>query len=379
MTEYFSGNETTRRESLLDTISIRHLAETPLIRSLPSTKLTSTVTDYSVDVPFTSTDAVRDPTDPHQNSRMEGIDWIEDGANYPTRLRAIAEINHFMGVLSNTDREAVVAGMTDVLDYRAHQKFVKLLNNVENVLMYGTGSPTTSGASVGFSPAGDERRAQGLISWSAYTGTERIHGTATTVTDPYGTAITSDFFSVFYDAAGNNLSRQMLYNKILANFARAGGHVDGLIFHTGFKLKNLIADFAVRPDGSDVNTRNIGAGEAGTIDTIDWIRTPMGVIGFRNNRYLDIEGDTYVIDNRGPSVTYTPGSPTNQGTQNITAQSDETLIGYEPGQVAIGWYRAPQFQLVPTAGDYVKFAAVAEFTLLVRHPLSVTGGCNLLG
>jgi hypothetical protein len=379
MTEYFTGNETTRRESLLDTISIRHLAETPLIRSLPSTKLTSTVTDYSVDVPFTSTDAVRSPSDPHQNTRMEGIDWIEDAANFPARLRSIAEINHFMGIISNSDREAVVAGMTDVFDYRAHQKVVKLLNNVENVLMYGTGSPTTSGASVGFSPAGDERRTQGLISWAAYTGTERVHGSATTLSDPYNISITSDFYSVFFDANGANLSRQMLYNRILAPFARAGGHVEGLLFHTGFKLKTLIADFAVRPDGSDVNTRNISASEQGTIDTIDWIKTPMGTIGFRNNRYLDIEGSTYTIDNRGPSVTFTPGSPTSQGTQNITAQADETLIGYEPGQVAIGWYRAPQLQMVPTAGDYIKFAAVAEFSLLVRHPLSVVGGCNLLG
>lgn len=378
MTEYFSGSETTRRESLLDTISIRYPAETPLIRSLPHTKLTHTVTEYSVDRPFSSSDDVRRPDQPHINSRMEGIDWIEDGSDYPVRLKAIAEINHFSGKISNTDREAIVAGMTDVFDYRAHQKFVKLLNNIENVLMYGTGSPVTSGASVGFSPGGDERRTQGLISWAAYTGVERMHGTATTISDPYNVSISSDYFSVFYNAAGANLSRQMLYNKILATFARAGGHPDGLLFHVGYKLKNLIADFGVRPDGTDVNTRMIQAGEQGTIDTIDWIKTPQGTIGFRNNRYLDIEGSTYTIDNTGTSATFTPNSPTNQGTVSITAQADETMIGFEPGQVAIGWYRAPQYQMVPTAGDYINYACVAEYALLVRHPLSVCGGCNLL-
>lgn len=379
MTLYFSGSETTRRESLLDTISIRYPAETPLIRSLPHTKLTHTVTEYSIDRPFQASDNVRSPGDPHQNSRMEGVDWIEDGSDYPVRLRAIAEINHFAGKISNTDREAIVAGMTDVFDYRAHQKFVKLLNNIENVLMYGTGSPVTSGASSSVSTqSGDERRTQGLISWAAYTGVERMHGTATSVTDPYGVSIPADYYSVFYNAAGANLSRQMLYNKILATYARAGGHPDGLLFHVGFKLKNLIADFGVRPDGADVNTRMIQASEQGTIDTIDWIRTPQGIVGFRNNRYLDIEGSTYTIDNTGPSQTYTPNSPANAGTVSITAQADETMIGFEPGQVAIGWYRAPQYQMVPTAGDYINFACVAEYALMVRHPLAVCGGCNLL-
>jgi hypothetical protein len=375
MALYFSGSETTRRESLLDTISIRYPAETPLIRSLPHTKLTHTVTEYSIDRPFQASDNVRSPNDPHLNTRLEGADWGEDGADYPVRLRAISEINHFAGRISNTDREAIVAGMTDVFDYRAHQKFVKLLNNIENVLMYGTGSPMTSGNA----GTTDERRTQGLISWAAYTGVERMHGVSSpaSMSDPYGVSIPSDYWSVFYNAAGANLSRQMLYNKILATYARAGGHPDGLLFHVGFKLKNLIADFGVRPDGADVNTRMIQASEQGTIDTIDWIRTPQGIVGFRNNRYLDIEGSTYTIDNTN-SGPYTPGNPATAGTVSITAQADETMIGFEPGQVAIGWYRAPQYQMVPTAGDYINFACVAEYALMVRHPLAVCGGCNLL-
>lgn len=374
MAQYFSGSETTRRESLLDTISIRYPAETPLIRSLPHTKLTHTVTEYSIDRPFSSADNVRDPSDPHQNTRLEGTTWTDESTDYPVRLRAIAEINHFAGKISNTDREAIVAGMTDVFDYRAHQKFVKLLNNIENVLMYGTGSPLTSGDT---SP--DERRTQGLISWSAWTGVERMHGVSspTSMSDPYGVSIPSDYWSVFYNAAGANLSRQMLYNKILASFARAGGHPDGLLFHVGFKLKNLIADFGVRPDGTDVNTRMIQSSEQGTIDTIDWIKTPQGIVGFRNNRYLDIENKTFTIDNTN-SGPYTPGNPATAGTVSITAQADETMIGFEPGQVAIGWYRAPQYQMVPTNGDFINFACVAEYALMVRHPLAVVGGCNLL-
>lgn len=374
MAQYLSGAETTQRESLLDTISIRYPAETPLIRTLPHTSINNRITEYSIDRPFAGLSTVRDPTNPHANTREEGAAWSVDSTDYPVRLKAIAEINHFSAQVSNTDRTTILAGTSDTFDYRAHQKFVKLLNNIETVLMYGSGSPETSGSPGG----GDERRCQGLIFWSAWTGVERVHGTPNaTITDPYGVSIPSDYYSVFYNAAGANLSRQMLYNKILANFNRAGGRVPGLLFHVGAKVKTLIADFGVRPDGSAVNDRNIEATSAMTYDDLDFIRTPLGVVGFRTNRYLDIEGDTFSIDNTG--AAYTPGSPSPAGSvAAITAQADETIIGYEPGQVAIGWLRPPQYEMVPTNGDFTQFATVAEFTLLVRNPLSVVGACNVL-
>lgn len=381
---YLSGSETVRRESLLDTLSIRYPAETPLIRDLPHFKLDSTITSYPIDRPFTSSDNVRSPSDPHQNTRMESMDFQFDDAFYQQKLTIIAEINHFAGQISNSDREAIVAGLNgDTLGYRAHQKWTKLLNNIENVLMYGTGSTVTTGGAVGASPGGDERRTLGLIQWAAYSGIERMHATtpATTLTDPYGTLLgSSDFYSVFFNAGGANLTRSMLYNKILATLNRAGGRAHGFVFHVGYKLKNLIADFAVRQDGTDVNKRNVAASDLMTYDDIETVWTPQGTIRFRTNRYLDIEGSTYTIGNTGPGTIFTPGSPTAAGTvSDITCQADETMIGYEPGQVAIGWYRAPQYQLVPSVGDYTSYAAIAEYALMVRHPLSVCGASNLLG
>lgn len=370
MVDYLSGSETTERESLLDTLTIRHVAETPLIRSLPHMKIVNRVTEFPIDKPFTASD-VRTPSTPHANTRAESASFTDDTPEYPTKLRAIAEINHFARTISNTDRETILAGVTDTFDYRAHNMFMKLLNNIETVLMYGVGSPETDGSGT------DERMTQGLIHWSAWTGLERLSGsTVNAISDPYNIAIASAYWSVFHNAGGVTLTRQMLYEKILANFARAGGNYSvPLLFHVGFKLKNICADLGQRADGSNVNDRNVPADALMTYDSIDWIRTPIGTVGFRTNRYLDMEGSTFTVNNQD----FTPGAPTSPGTVGSTTfQADATMIGWEPGQVAIGWLRPPQYTGVATTADNTRIAAVAEYALIVRHPLCVLGGGNLL-
>lgn len=369
MVNYFQGDETVQREDLLDQLTILFPSEAPLLRTVPHTSMANVVHEWPMDRPFTVSD-VRTPGTPHANTRAEGADYsTADTPDYHTRLRAIAEINHFNKTISNTDRSAILAGTTNAYDYRAHQLFVKLINNIENVLMYGSGSPQGDGQTTAL-----ERKTMGLIFSSAWTGVERIHGTKTIMEDPYGVRIDQDYYSTFYDANGANLSRQMLYNKILANAARAGAEIEGMLFHVGYKLKNLIADFGVNLAGTAVNERQVAASSLMTYDSIDWIRTPLGTIGFRSNRYLDIEGSTYTVDNR----QYTPGTPTSPGTISKTFQADETMIGMMPGFCSIGWYRPPHYSYVPTAGDFSHVAATAEFAWITRHPIAVCGGGNLL-
>jgi hypothetical protein len=372
---YFSGLETIEKESVLDTISTLGPHEVPLIRSLPHKSMDSRILEAPVDQFFTSADNVRLPGAPHTNTRLEGADFVEDVKSYETRLRAIAEINHFTTTISNSDAVARKYGVTNNVDWRAERLYVKLLNNIENVLMYGVGSPETSGEdTVGNT---DERMTQGLVHWSAWTGLERMHGSGLSgMNDPYGVRIPSEFFSTFYNAAGANLSRSMLFNKLLAPFARAGGEVDGLQFHVGYKLKNLIADFGFTPAGSAVNERTVAAESLMTYDSIDWIRVPMGgVVGFRTNRYLDLEGSSFTVNNQ----VYTPGTPTTPGSVgSITFQADETIIGYMPGYAEIGWYRTPQYQELSRSGDYRRIMAVAEFAFLCRNPLALVGAGNCL-
>lgn len=376
MTKYFSGLEVTERESLLDTLSILEPAQTPLLRSLPHMQIDRRIVEYPIDRYFQDSDNVRlsaSNTDPHANARAEGADWVEDTADYPTRLKAVAEINHFSKKVSNSDRVAIIAGVTNPFDYRAHQLFVKLLNNIENTLMHGWGSPATDGSGA------DERRTQGLIFWTAWTGLQRMHGTAKSdITDPYGVNIPANYWSVFYDANHSNLTRQMLYNKVLATVRRVGGNPHGSIFHVGHKMKNLIADFGILPNGAEINNRNVAASELMTYDDIDWIRTPQGLVGFRSNIYLDLEGVTISINNSG-SPTYTPSEPASPGDAPTRSMSaDEIIVGWQPGYVSVGWYRQPHYQAVPTTGDFSWVAAAAEYALVVRHPKAVWGACNAL-
>lgn len=367
---YLTGSEVTQRESLSNEIVIRSQAETPLISTLPTFDMPNRVHEWSVDRPFTGTDNVRSLSDPHANGRYEGDDFVYRSAIYPTRLKCVAEINHFGFKISETDRVATIAGMDNPFDYRASQLFTTLLNNMENTLLNGTGSPVTDGS------ATDERRTQGLITWAALTGLERMSGSSNTtgISDNYGVTIHPDYWSVFYNANRAKLTRKMLYNKVLATLLRAGGRLDTpWVFHAGYKTMSLIADFLMDPAGAQINQRNLGADEGGGYDYISWMKMPSGhIVGFRTNRYLDAEGLTYSI---GPA-SYTPGTPSGglgASYGDLTFQGDQTLIGYEPGSVSIGYVRAPHFKNVPSAGDYAQLVAVSEFALRVKSPLCVAG------
>jgi hypothetical protein len=376
MVQYVSGSETTQRESLVDTITVRSPAATPLIRSLPHVSIPNRVHEWSIDEPFKSTENIRNPGSPHENSRLEGDSFTVRTPFYPTRLRAIAEIAHFGFEISNTDRTVVAAGMESTFDYRSGQLFAMLLNYIENILMYGQGSPTTAGSS-----GADERRCQGLIPWAGHTGLERVHGAGTldNITDNYGISIPSGFWSTFYDANSQNLSRSMFYNKMMATAMRAGSDFStGWVFHAGYKTMGLISQVLTDPAGQPINQRNIDASLGGGYDFINWLKVPSGeVVGFRTNRYLDIEGSTYTLDPAG--TLYTPGAPASPGGVTArTMQADETLIGYEPGAVELCWLRPPHFLNVPTTADKSQVAAVAEFTLKVNSPLCVAGIGNCI-
>lgn len=364
---YLSGDETTQRESLLDTITVRSPAETPLLRQLPRFDMPNRVHEWSIDEPFKSTENARSPGSPHENSRLEAAEFSYRTAFYPTRLKTIAEINHFGMEISNTDRTVVAAGMPSTTGYRSGQLFALLLNNMETIGMYGTGSPETDGSGT------DERRTQGLIYNAAWTGLERSSGsTADSIPDPYGVRIPSAFWSVFYDANHSNLTRSMLYGNVIVPLLNAGARLDTpWVFHAGYKTMQAIASFLTDASGNSINDRNIDASAGGGYDFISWLKVPSGhTVGFRTNRYLSLAGQTYSVDN----ANYTPGSPSSPGSVGSkTFQGDETIIGWEPGTVSIGFVRPPHFMKVETTGDYTRTAAIAEFAIRVKHPLCIAG------
>lgn len=371
MAQYFSGDETVERESLKDTITVRAAYQTPMIRQLPQISIQNRVEEWPIDEPFQASEGVRSISDPHAETREEGSDFSYRTPFYPTKMKAVAEIAHFGMEISNTDRTVVSAGMESTFDYRAGQLFTKGMNHVDNILMYGQGSPETSGKT-----AASERRTMGMIYASAFTGLERVHGTKSSMEDPYGTVLTSNMFSVFQDFDHSNITAQAFYNNIIARALNAGSDFDTTpwMFRCGYTLMAQIARFLIADGGTPINDRNIGSSEGGGHDFLNWIKLPDGtVVGFRTNRWLDERSSTFAINNAAQS---SPHTPTTEGSQSRTFSGDQTLIGWEPGTVRIGWLREPAFVNVATAGDFTRVAFVAEFSLLVDHPLCVVGAGN---
>lgn len=373
MTQYFSGNETTERESLKDTITVRAAFQTPMLRQLPHVTVQNRVEEWSADEPFQASEGVRDIADPHANTRAEGSDYSYRTPFYPVRAKAIAEIAHFGMEISNTDRTVVAAGMESTYDYRAGQLFTKTMNHIDNVLVYGTGSPELSGE-LG---AANFRRTQGIIGSTAWSGTERVHGTATQMRDAYNTLWPSSMFSVFKDMNHSNLTAQAFYNEVIARALHAGADFDTApwMFRCGYTMMSRIARFLIADGGTPINDRNEPASSGKGYDFLNWIKLPDGtVVGFRTNRWLDERTSTFAVDNTALAT----GASANPGTQNRTFAGDQTLIGWEPGSVRIGWLREPAFEKVATSGDYTRVACKAEFMLMVDHPLCVVGAGNCL-
>lgn len=370
MTQYFSGANTTRRESLKDQIIVRSASSTPLLMQLPQVSVNHTVVEWSEDEPFQASESVRDISAPHAQTRREGADFAYREPHVPVRLRAIAQIDHEGMEISNTNRASLVAGMSTTFDYHAGQLFTKVMNRIDNTLMYGQGSPTTSGTT-------DERRTMGLIHSSAWTGLERVHGSKTSIEDPYGVTIPGSMFSVFYDANHSALTSSMFYNQIISRAIAAGSNFDGpaWTFHCGLTAIAQVARFLIADGGVPINERSVDAASGTGYDFMASIRLASGhVVNFRVNRWLHEPTSTYTVNN----TDYTPGSPTTEGSINKTFSGDQTIIGWEPGTVRIGWYREPGFRKVETDGDYSRVACVAEYMLQVDAPLCVIGAGNIL-
>lgn len=370
----YSGDEVTERESLADTIAVRSPMSVPMLTRLPQKTISNRMHEWSVDAPFTSTSNTRNIGTPHANTRFEGADYVYRDTSYPTRLRAICEIQQRGIEVSGTDRTVIMAGTDSTFDYRSGQMVTELLNNIDNVLLYGQGSPELSGK-VG---ATNQRQCQGLLHWAAWTGLERVHGGGgSSMTDPYGVDIPSQYWSVFHDFEHTNITGESFYQNVVRRLSNAGADMSQpWEWWAGDGLMGRISKFMVTDTGRNINERTTDAASGGGYDYLHWVVLPNGTRAiFRSNHWLDNMTDTFVIDNSG--LTYsTPGSPSIPGTEARTFSGDQTLLGRRIGAVTVCWLRSPGFERVDVDGDRSKLIAKAEFTLEVNHPLDVGGAGN---
>ena len=372
---YTTGDETVRKESLLDQIKVRSAFQTPLLSRLPHETITHIQPEWVIDEPFTASDGVRDIANPHADSKLEGADFGFETPNYEVRMKAIAEIKHHGVEMTGSDRASIMAGMNDPWDYRVGKTFTKHLNSIDNTLMYGTGSPELAGTT-------NERRTEGLIQSAAWTGLERVHSTAgaTSMADVYNTEIPASMWSVFKDLEHSNVTLDSLFNDLIAPLLTAGADMEtsNWNFQCGYRIMQLVSRFLIADGGIPLADRNQSSEDTMGRDYLNAFKLPSGdTVTFRTNRWLNETDDTFTINN----LDSTPTTPTAglEGTQSRVFQGDQTIIGHEPGCVKVGWFREPGFREIDTAGDYSHIACVSEFALLRDHPLSVAGMGNALG
>jgi hypothetical protein len=381
MALYFTGSETTRRESLADTIAVRTPMAIPMIARLPNQRVDHTITEWTLDEPFNdaltgggASGAIRDIADPNKFARLEGAAYpASDSRIAPVRARAVCEIHARKIEVSDSDRSSVIAGMSNRLDYESGRMVTRHLNGVDNALHYGNGGfALTAADGTGL------RKVQGIIPWAAWTGLERVHfpAGATAISDPYGVLIPRSMFSVGVDFENSNITGDSFYNNLIGRIGRAGGDLSvPWTWQCGRAVMGRVAKFLMTDSGQMVNERTVSAESAMGYDYLVTLRLPDGTLAnFRVNHWLDAEGSTFAINN-----TVTPPAGGTAGAVNKTFQGNQTMIGHRPGSVRVGWYREPGFEADPyTDGDFSRLIVKSEFTLLVDHPLDVAFAGNVL-
>jgi len=357
----YSHDETTVREDLSDIITILSPTDMPLWSILAHVPIHQRQFDWSMDdIPFDETIAgIASAT------RTEGKDAIFPSPDHRSRIYNVAQINSLAWDIADTARVVDMAGVDDEFDYQGLRKMLQLGRVMEYAAHFGTGVD----AAAGDTQSSTARVTEGLVNWIAKGGLHRTAGATsfTQWTTTTGPTVTSDFFSTFYDAAGTDLSRTILYNNILAPAWKAGFKPNGAIGLCGSKLKQFITGFAIA-SGTDyvANDRNISA-EARTLhDTIDVVVTNLGTIYVNLDRYLDnTQNVSWTETSQSPDVVTT--SPVN-----------EIMVMIEPRYWQLGILRPMGFKPLAPVGDSTKGMLIAEWGLKALNPIAGCGGCNLV-
>lgn len=358
--QQYSHDEPTVREDLSDIISILSPTDMPLFTILAHVPIKQRQFDWSMDdIPFDD-----DPANIAGHTDPEGKDAVFESPEHRTRAHNFAQINKIAWDVSDTARVVDMAGTDDEFDYQGLRKLLQIGRRMEFAAHFGTGTGVQNDQS-----AASGRVTHGIVNWIAQSGLRRAQGLTTAQTFfTNGSAVPPEFWSVYYDAGGANLSRTILYTNILSPSWRNGFRVNGAVGLCGAALKQIISGFAIA-SGTDyiANDRNISAEARMLVDTVDVVVTNLGTIYINLDRYLDL--------NR--SVTYTgygAGSPP----ANVTAPLNETLIFIEPRFWQLGMLRGMGFKPLAPVGDSTKGMLVAEWGVKALNMIAGCGGTNLI-
>ncbi len=358
----YSHNEPTVREDLQDYLTIASPTDMPLFSLLSDRSITQRQYDWGMDdIPFDN-----DPANIAGDTSPEGKDAVFEVHVPRSEIFNFAQINTISVDVSDTSRVVEMAGVPDEFIYQLWKRLLEIGRKMDMAAHFGVGANHTGNQS-----SASGRVTHGLFNWIAQTGLRRAQadaglGVTTETLFTAGPVINDEFWSVFYDSAGTDISRAILFENILAPAWRNGFIVAGAVGLCGARLKSLISDFTLVSNGP-VNHRHISARLKMLIDTIDVIETPLGRVYINMDRYMDI----------AKTLTFTGFSPAASPPGNVTAPINESILFIQPEYFRIAVLRGLGFKSLADVGDSSKGMLVAEWGLQVDNPIYGTGGTNL--
>lgn len=351
-----SVNETLIRENLENYITLMDPTDAPLTAFLEPVPMASRIIEFPVDnlgLDFT--------TAPASEAVAEASDFSEETPAYPSRLRAVAQINKRGLKISGSDRAHDHAGIGEPFQYRLWKAMQVVIQQQEKAMLLGVGSD----------PNASTRLTQGIIHWCAFSGLERATAAtpATTLTSTHGETIANDYFSYMANALGTNLSIDVLTYDILGAASQIPTvvgqgvfNVEGAVGMCSLRLKGLLGRSTLQ-----LNEKQINAWDKAFVDVVDFYDTVAGGVWINRNRHMDL-ATSVAVDNTTGGL----------GEFNSTVPVNETIIFMQPKFVKRGVLRGLHMEPMGKGGDWDAAEVRAEGGLIVTHPIGLCGGTNLI-
>lgn len=303
-------------------------------------------------------------------ARVEGRDAAFDGnIDLGFRLLNLCEISSRDVDITNTERATLQYGYDDAFDQQMWKKGKEV--GIEFEIAMRWGAMTQSNVV----QTGTGRQMHGLVRWAAELGIARAKGNPTHQLNgsPASPAIPSQYFSTWKRTTtvpsnsdtDAELTRAVLYDDILTPAWRNGFVVAGSEFFMSTSLKRQIA-FLNRTANGPINNREIPADRRMIVDTVSMVETDLGTVYFNIDRYMDLVGQNITL----------PTSLNETNPHILTA--NKCLLGLQRDYVSIGVLRGIYGKPLPELGDSSKGMVVGETTIIVKNPIALCGGSNLI-
>jgi hypothetical protein len=296
-------------------------------------------------------------------ARPEGWTYTQTTAQYPARLKSVAEIQGLQFAVTDSDRAMSQYGMADRFAYEALKTTESVVNNFEMSFWWSKGTPPagTDLNSTGGTTQQRVRMTQGLVNWIGKSGLQRSKiglGQATFTdghSNEFGTnsaALNTGASAWAYDAAGLSLDQAMFKDQLMGQWYSITGRQAGAVGFCGARVKNLFSQFALTANGA-INERTLDAAAKRVVDTVDYYETDFGVVSVNLCRYLNLPSQSISIA---------------QSTGSVTVPGDEVLLFIQPRYFQIGVVRPITLSPLGKTGDFEQGLVRGEMALICRNP-----------